>query len=91
MPLKQLKLINIIVYLELISLCMAMWKGPIDPKRKMAFPLETYRSMGRIVLQHQYFNYSKEEKVVAVAVLVDEEKNVIAFLLWRAFVREVSF
>ena len=68
-----------------------MWKGPIDPNRKMAFPLETYWSMGRTVLQHQYFNYSKQEKVVALAVLVDGENNIIAFLLWRTFVREVSF
>jgi len=70
---------------------MAMWNGPIDPSSEMALPLETCQSMGRTVLQHWYFNNSKEEKVVAVADLVDGENNVIAYLLWRTFVREVSF
>lgn len=70
---------------------MAMWKGPIDPNRKMAFPLETYWNMWRTVLQHRYFHYSKEEKIVTVAVLVDGENNVIDFLLWRAFIRAASF
>ena len=44
---------------------------------------------GRIILQHQYFNYSEEEKVVAV--LMDRKNSIVAFLLWRGFVRELSF